>query len=67
MNCELAHERIVTAAYGELPDEQMHELERHMTGCPDCALEREQLRATVQMLNRTPIDLPGLKDLHATP
>jgi len=27
MNCELAHERIVTAAYGELPDEQMHELE----------------------------------------
>jgi hypothetical protein len=29
--------------------------------------EREQLRATVQMLNRTPIDLPGLKDLHATP
>jgi len=33
MNCELAHERIVTAAYGELPDAEMHELERHMTGC----------------------------------
>ena len=30
MNCELAQERIVTAAYGELPDEQTHELERHM-------------------------------------
>jgi anti-sigma factor RsiW len=45
MNCELAHERIVTAAYGELPDEQMHELERHMTGCPDCHLDREQLQA----------------------
>ena len=34
MNCELAHERIVTAAYGELPDEQIHELERHMAGLP---------------------------------
>ena len=32
MNCELAHERIVTAAYGELPDEQIHELERKLLG-----------------------------------
>ena len=37
MNCEFAHERIVTAAYGELADEQAHELERHLGGCPDCA------------------------------
>ena len=36
MNCELAHERIVLAAYGELPDEQMHELDRHLTACPEC-------------------------------
>ena len=28
MNCEIAHERIVAAAYGELPDEQIHELDR---------------------------------------
>ena len=33
MNCELAQERIVTAAYGELADEQMHELERHVSAC----------------------------------
>jgi anti-sigma factor RsiW len=45
MNCELAHERIVLAAYGELPDEQVHELERHLTGCPECQVEREQLSA----------------------
>ena len=45
MNCELAHERMVTAAYAELPDEQMHELERHVTGCPECHGEQEQLRA----------------------
>jgi anti-sigma factor RsiW len=45
MNCELAHERIVTAAYGELPDEQTHELERHLAGCPECEQERAQLLA----------------------
>ncbi len=45
MNCELAHERIVLAAYGELPDEQAHELERHLTACAECQAEREQLNA----------------------
>ncbi|MGB6687777.1 MAG: zf-HC2 domain-containing protein, partial [Terracidiphilus sp.] len=45
MNCEIAHERIVTAAYGELPDEQIHELERHMAGCPDCHTQREAMLA----------------------
>ena len=45
MNCEIAHERIVSAAYGELSDEQIHELERHMTGCPGCHSEREELLA----------------------
>ncbi len=43
MNCELAQERIVTAAYGELPDEQAHELERHLAGCAACQKEREQV------------------------
>ena len=55
MNCELAHERIVTAAYGELPDEQMHELERHMTGCPDCHSEREQLLALKMLADAHPV------------
>ncbi len=45
MNCELAHERIVTAAYGELPDELAHELERHVAACPDCQKEREKVLA----------------------
>jgi anti-sigma factor RsiW len=43
MNCELAHERIVLAAYGELPDEQGHELDRHLAACTDCSQEREPL------------------------
>ena len=59
MNCELAHERIVAAAYGELPDEQMHELERHMAGCPECNTEREQLLALKVLAGALPVEEPG--------
>src|SRR5579872_6923248 len=45
MNCEVAHERIVLAAYGELADDQIHELDRHLTTCNECRDEREQLLA----------------------
>jgi len=45
MNCEVAHERIVLAAYGELADEQVHELERHLSICPECGQERAQVQA----------------------
>ena len=55
MNCELAHERIVTAAYNELPDEQTHELERHMTVCPDCHRDREQLLAMRILADANPV------------
>jgi hypothetical protein len=58
MNCEIAHEWIVTAAYAELPDEQMHELERHMTGCPDCHLDREQLLALKVLADAHPVAEP---------
>ena len=59
MNCELAHERIVTAAYQELSDEQAHELERHMSGCPDCQLEREQMRALKVLADAHPVLEPA--------
>jgi hypothetical protein len=58
MNCELAHERIVTAAYGELPDEQMHELERHVHNCGDCRTEREQLLALKVLAEANPVIEP---------
>ena len=45
MNCELFHERIVTAAYGELPDDLSHELDRHIAGCEGCQKERAQVLA----------------------
>jgi anti-sigma factor RsiW len=45
MNCEVAQERIVLAVWGELADEQVHELERHLAICPECGREREQVKA----------------------
>ncbi|MGD0802193.1 MAG: HEAT repeat domain-containing protein [Terracidiphilus sp.] len=58
MNCEVAHERIVTAAYGELGDEQAHELERHLDGCPECVKEREQLLALKLLMDALPVAEP---------
>jgi hypothetical protein len=59
MNCELAHEWIVTAAYGELPDEKVHELERHVGECADCRKEREQLLAMKLLADVIPVQEPS--------
>ena len=58
MNCELAHERIVLADYGELPDEQIHELERHLATCTECSQEREQLLALKTLATAYPVIEP---------
>jgi hypothetical protein len=59
MNCELAHERIVTADYGELPDDAAHELERHLVTCALCAQEREQMRALKLLADAYPVEEPS--------
>jgi len=59
MNCEVAHERIVLAAYGELADEQIHELDRHLTTCTDCSTEREQLLALKTLAAVYPVTEPA--------
>ena len=58
MNCELAHERIVMAAYGELPDDATHELERHLTTCPAGGQEREQMRALKLLADAYSVEEP---------
>jgi len=58
MNCELAHERIVMAAYGELPDDAAHELDRHIAACPECQNDREQLRALKLLADAYPVVEP---------
>jgi anti-sigma factor RsiW len=59
MNCEVAHEKIVTAAYGELPDEEAHELQRHVAGCGECQNEREQLLALKVLASAYPAVEPS--------
>lgn len=59
MNCALAQERIVTAAYGELSDERMHELERHVSGCAKCLKERELVLALKTIADEHPVAEPG--------
>ena len=58
MNCELAHERIVLAAYGELPDEQAHELNRHLTTCAECQADRAALQAMQTLAALHPVAEP---------
>src|SRR5580704_19280289 len=58
MNCELAHEQIVAAAYGELPDDQVHQLDRHVSACPECQKEREQVLALKVLADAHPVFEP---------
>jgi len=58
MNCELAHQSIVMAAYGELPDDAAHELERHLTTCQECAKERDQVQALKLLAGTFPVQEP---------
>lgn len=55
MNCEVAHERIVTAAYGELPEDEGQELEQHLEACADCRRESEQLAALQEIAAALPL------------
>lgn len=59
MNCATAHERIVTAAYGELPDDLTHELDRHVGQCPACQKEREQIHALKVLADIHPVVEPS--------
>jgi hypothetical protein len=59
MNCELAHERIVMAAYGELPDDAAHELDRHLVTCVGCRGEREQMQALKLLAEAYPVAEPS--------
>ena len=58
MNCELAHEQIVAAAYGELPDDQVHQLNRHVIACSECQKEREQVLALKVLADAHPVFEP---------
>ena len=45
MTCEWIKENAVLYAYDELPDDQRHEFEHHVTTCSRCEQEIENVRA----------------------
>lgn len=58
MNCELAQEQIVLAAYGELPAAQADELERHLAICPECGREQAGFESFQELLSAHGVEEP---------
>jgi hypothetical protein len=59
MECELAQQKIALFAYGELPDDQCHALEGHLTGCKHCQEEFAAVQALQQAMALAPIQEPS--------
>jgi len=59
MNCAEIHERVVLAAYHELPDDENHALLQHLAGCPSCREEQEQLLALKTLSAAYPVLEPS--------
>src|SRR5271168_5148452 len=54
MQCELAQQNIALFAYGELPDDQCHLLEGHLTTCKRCQEEFAAVQALQQAMALAP-------------
>src|ERR1700677_1154446 len=54
MDCELAQQKIALFAYGELPDDQCHLLEGHLTTCKRCQEEFAAVQALQQAMALAP-------------
>jgi hypothetical protein len=59
MNCSEIHEKVVLAAYGELPDDHAHALSLHLASCPECKEEQEQLLALKTLSAAYPVLEPN--------
>jgi len=59
VTCAEIHEKIVLAAYGELPDDQAHALSLHLAGCAECRQDQEQLLALKTLAAAYPVIEPN--------
>src|SRR5580698_3171579 len=59
MECELAQQQIALFAYGELPDDQCHALEGHLTTCKRCQEEFAAVQALQQAMALAPAEEPS--------
>jgi hypothetical protein len=59
MKCEVAHEEIALAVYGELPDDRNHQLEQHLAECAECRRELEGVQALIKAMSLLPVEEPS--------
>jgi anti-sigma factor RsiW len=59
MKCAEIHEKVALAAYGELPDDQIHSLSQHLVNCPECREEQEQFQALKTLAGAYPVLEPN--------
>src|ERR1700723_1311536 len=59
VECELAQQKIALFAYGELPDDQCHELEGHLVTCKHCQEEFAAVQALQQAMALAPSQEPS--------
>lgn len=59
MKCETAQQNIVLVTYGELPDEEMVSLERHLEECEACSRELKAMLAMHEALSYRPVLEPS--------
>jgi anti-sigma factor RsiW len=59
MNCDLAQQKIALYGYGELPDDQCHELEGHLATCQRCQEELVAIQALQQAMALAPNPEPS--------
>jgi hypothetical protein len=59
MECGLAQQKIALFAYGELPDDQCHALEGHLTACKQCQEEFAAVQALQQAMALAPAQEPS--------
>ena len=57
MNCDIAHEKLLDALYGELPPSVAAELEEHLAVCQSCRQEYDGLKQTTAALDLLPTPL----------
>lgn len=59
MKCETAQQCIVQYIYGELPDENCHSLEQHLSGCERCRNEMKVYEALRHAMSLAPVQDPS--------
>lgn len=59
MKCDSAQEHIIHYVYGELADEQCHELELHISSCERCRNELQVYQALRHAMSLAPVEEPS--------